>query len=175
MVPVSESWESIASRTGIKFWRRGRGQCPFCESRTGFSVHGEKGFHCFACGVHGDKISFIQHFHKCDFKDALRFFGLEPGKPPELDPAIEYRNKIRKGLETWTRTLSKELNKEHYIRERVITRALRRLRKAPEDSYAWNWLGWALPGLEAIAYRLDMLSGSESAQIETFKYLRRIS
>jgi DNA primase len=173
MIDITESWDSIIHRTGNEHLRRGRGRCPFCESQTGFSVHNEKGFHCFACGVHGDKVSFIRQFHKCDFKDALRFFGLEPGRPPVPDPAIIRRKKVRDGLQRWKRTLQKQLNFEHYVREKVTVQALRKLRKDPEDEWAWNWLQWAYTGLDSIAHKLDVLNGSESDQVEAYKQLRK--
>lgn len=173
MIPISESWESITHRAGVKHLRRGRGECPFCESRTGFSVNDEKGFHCFACGVHGDKISFVQKLHKCDFTDALRFFGLEPGIPPKPDPAIERKRKARDGLKAWAEKIGKELRFEFYVREKVITRALQRLRRNADDSYAWNWLCWALIGHSALEYRLDTIDiGTEEQRLDAYRQWR---
>jgi hypothetical protein len=166
------SWESIIERTGNQHLRRSRGRCPFCESRTGFSVHDEKGFHCFACGIHGNKISFIQQFHKCDFKDALRFFGLEPGKPPAPDPAMVRRQRVRAGLKAWAKKIGKNLRDEFLIRERVITWALPRLRNNAEDHRTWELLSWALTGHSSLEFKLDLLSGKEEQQIEIFKHLR---
>lgn len=172
MVLVDETWESIAQRMGVKAWRRGRGECPFCESKTGFSVHEEKGFHCFACGVHGDKLTFVQQFHKCEFKDALRFFGLEPGKPPAPDPERIRRQRIRDGLKRWTDSQGKQLRYEHYVMERVIARANVRLEIDPEDEWAWSWLAWALPAQEVISYKLDLIEGDERQQLEAFRLWR---
>lgn len=166
------SWDFIADRIGVRRWKHGRGQCPKCDSRTGFSCHEDKGFYCFACGRHGDKISFIMQYLNYNFKDALRFFGLEPGKPPAPDPAIERRRKARVGLQRWAKPTARELRDEHYIRERVIAAARRRLERDQEDEYAWNWLAWAYTGLEAIASKLDMLQGNEMEQIELYKSMR---
>jgi hypothetical protein len=172
MILIAESWESIVHRTGIKRLRRGRGECPFCGSCTGFSSHEDRGFHCFACGIHGDKIAFIQQLHGCGFKDALRFFGLEPGKPPAPDPETVRRRNIREGLRRWAMTLGKELRLEHYVRERVIARAQERLSRDPEDPMAWGWLAWAYKGLEAIAHTLDQLEGNETQQLQAYREWR---
>jgi CHC2 zinc finger len=174
MVCIEETWESIWARTGGKPLRRGRGTCPFCDSRTGFSVHEEKGFHCFACNAGGDKIGFIQKLLSCEFKEALRWFGLEPGKPPEADPEVTRRQRIRAGLRTWAQTLGKQLRYEHYVIERVIARAEDRLRRDPEDEWGWSWLAWAYRGQEAIAYQLDLIDGTEAQQIEAYRQMRRM-
>ena len=173
MISISETWESILNRCGCNALRRGRGPCPFCESRTAFSVHEEKGFHCFACGVHGDKISFIEQFHKCDFKDALRFFGLEPGRPPKPDPAVLRKKRIREGLKRWSWTLGKQLRREHYVLERVIACASRRLSADPEDPWAWTWLSWAMPIQEVLEYKLDLIDGDTRDQVTAYLELRR--
>jgi DNA primase len=163
------TWESVSAKTGLKPLHHNRGKCPFCGSSTGFSVHDEKGFHCFACGAHGDKISFIQQFHKCDFKDALRFFGLEPGKPPAPDPTIERRKKMREALRQWAKMEARKLRNEFYAKEMVFTRALARLRNNQDDPQAWDWLAWAFTGHAALENKLDMLAGTESQQIEVYK------
>jgi DNA primase len=172
MLTINETWDSIINQIGSKALRRGRGQCPLCESSTGFSANDNRGFHCFACGAHGDKIGFVQQFCKCDFKAALRFFGLEPGRPPIPDPETERRRKIRQGLEAWARAQRKELSAAHYGREQLSTLALHRLRQDPEDAAGWDWLTKALPGLPGIEYQLDLLSGTEEEQIELYKHLR---
>lgn len=173
MIDITESWESIFHRTGNQHLRRGRGSCPFCDSKTGFSVHDEKGFHCFACGVHGDKIRFIQEYHKCDFRDALRFFGLEPGRPPAPDPAIVRKRKIRDGLRKWSGQTARDLRDQHYIRCVVETAAVELLRMDPDDAQAWDGLAWALTGRDAIAHKLDVLEGGEADQVEAYKLLRK--
>jgi len=172
MIEIYESWDSIIHRIDGKPLRRGRGRCPLCESNTGFSVHEDRGFHCFACGAHGDKISFVQQLHNFNFKNGLRFFGLEAGRPPAPDPVVIRRQKIREGLRRWARTVGRELRFEHHVRERVIVRAQDRLSRDPEDSWAWNWLAWALPGQEAISNRLDMIEGTDEKQLEAYRQVR---
>jgi hypothetical protein len=173
---IYESWDSIFRRIGERPSRRGRARCPIHDGDSPFSlsVNEEKGvFYCHVCHAGGDKLDFIQQYLKCDFKSALQFFGLEPGAPPPPDPVQERRRKVQEGLRTWAQTLRWELNFEHFVREKVISRALSRLRRDPEDAWAWEWLAWALTGLDAIAHKLDMLSGSEAEQLQIFKQFRR--
>jgi hypothetical protein len=173
---IYESWESIFRRIGERPPHRGRGRCPIHDGDSPFSlsVNEDKGlFHCFVCGAGGDKLDFIQQLYRCDFKEALRFFGLEAGPPPAPDPAEVRRLKVQGALRTWAQTLRWELNFEHFVREKVISRALSRLRRdPPEDAWAWEWLAWALTGLDAIAHKLDMLSGTEIEIIEAYKILK---
>jgi hypothetical protein len=168
------SWDLIFSRCGLKPLRRGRGACPFCDSSTGFSCHDEKGFNCFACGVHGGKISFIRQFRECDFKGALRFFGLEPGLPPVPDPVVEREKRIRNGLHRWSHTAEHRLRDEYYMRSQaeVVGKAL--LAVDPEDPEGWEMLRIAYTGrpLEEIEIMLDLLIGKEGQQLEAYKMMR---
>jgi len=168
------SWTDIISRIASKSLRRGRGQCPFCDSKTGFSVHDGKGFYCFSCGVHGDKISFIEQFHKCDFKNALRFFGIEPGVPPKPDPAILRKRRIRAGLRNWARTQHRILQNEFYLRYGIEIFAKKRLRRDAQDFIGWELLSIAYAGIpvEELERRLDLLIGIESQQLELYRELR---
>ena len=54
-----------------------KGLCPFHDDHNpSFTVSPAKHFyHCFACGAHGDIISFIQEFEKVDFKTACEKLG----------------------------------------------------------------------------------------------------
>ena len=46
-------------------------------------------------------------------------------------------------------------------------------RSIPMTERAWNWLGWAYTGLEALAYTLDLLEGTEAEQIEVYRHIGR--
>jgi hypothetical protein len=168
------TWESIFTQTGLKPLRRARGPCPFCNSGTGFSCHEEKGFHCFACGVHGDKISFVQQFHRCGFKDALRFFSLEAGKPPAPDPTVQHHNKLREGLQHWAHALQRKLRDEFYFRSKIEYHGTQRLKINPEDSIGWELLSIAYTGipLDELEKWLDLLIGTEAQQLEAYKTMR---
>lgn len=173
MIPISESWESIFARIGERPPRRKRARCPIHGGDSPFSIalDEDKGvFFCHVCHAGGDKIEFVKQVYRCSFAQALGFFGLVPEDPVQ-DPAIERRNKIRKGLGSWARTLRKKLNLKFYINEMVITRCIHLLRKNPDDENAWYWLGRILPGHAAREYELDMLSGSDADKVEVFKHM----
>lgn len=51
--------------------------CPFHED-TNPSLclyQGEKGFHCFSCGAHGDAIALVQFLKGCGFVEAVKFIN----------------------------------------------------------------------------------------------------
>ena len=161
----------ILSRLGIEPGGHKRTGCPIHrgDNKQAFSYDDSKGqWFCFRCGFGGDGITLIEKALDTDFKGALRWLGLEPGKPP----APDLRQRARVGLKAWAKQTGKEFRDEFLARERVITRARARLRHDPEDAWAWNWLGWALTGHAAIEYKLDLLIGKEADQVEAYKTMR---
>ncbi|MCB1119599.1 MAG: DNA primase [Chlamydiia bacterium] len=50
-----------------------KGLCPFHDEKTpSFNVQrGDRHYHCFGCGAHGDAIQFLMHFQKLSFVDAV--------------------------------------------------------------------------------------------------------
>jgi len=54
-----------------------KGLCPFHNEKSpSFSISlGDKHYHCFGCGAHGDAISFLMEYSKLSFKDALNFLS----------------------------------------------------------------------------------------------------
>ena len=83
------SWDSIFLRLGLPLPKRGRAQCCLHggNSHQSLSLSDKGFFKCFVCGASGDKIGFIRKLYGCDFKRALAWFGLTPGKLPKPDPA----------------------------------------------------------------------------------------
>lgn len=49
-----------------------KGVCPFHSETVGSFVVHEDYFKCFGCGVAGDVISFVEHFDRMNFMEALR-------------------------------------------------------------------------------------------------------
>ena len=49
------------------------GLCPFHDDHTPSMnvVPSKQIFHCFVCGSGGDVFSFVQKYHKMDFREAL--------------------------------------------------------------------------------------------------------
>jgi len=64
----------------VKLTRAGthyKGLCPFHNEKSpSFSISpGDKHYHCFGCGAHGDAISFLMEYSKLSFKEALSFLS----------------------------------------------------------------------------------------------------
>lgn len=161
MIPSEtlEPWNGIASRLGLKPWRHGRGACPFCESHTGFSCHEKKGFNCFACGEHGDKIRFIEKFCSTDFKGSLAYFGLDTSTPRAPDPEMTKQRKA--DALQWARLLmrERELREEFRVRSLIAFYGGERLRDDSDSDMGWKLLEIAYAGrpLSAIENDLDHL------------------
>jgi DNA primase len=166
----------VLPRLRVPPGRRGRTRCPIHlgDNAQAFSYDDAKGqWYCFRCGFGGDAVELVKRSLDMDFKEALRWLDITPGRPSIPDPESLRRNKVRNGLRQWAHATARELRFEHYIRIRVIEAAKRRLKRDEEDEWAWNWLAWAYTGLEAIAYKLDMLEGGEMEQIEAYRHIRR--
>ena len=74
----------VAREHGIALRRRGRsyfGLCPFHPDHTpSFAVSREAGlFHCFACGVGGDVIRFVERHDEVPFLEAVRRLARRAG------------------------------------------------------------------------------------------------
>lgn len=170
------SISDILSRLRVSPGRRGRTRCPIHQgdNAQAFSYDDAKGqWYCFRCGFGGDAVQLVKRSLDVDFKEALQWLGITPGRPSMPDPESLRRNKVRNGLRQWARKTARELRDEHYVRIRAIAAAERRLKRDEEDEWAWNWLAWAYTGLEAITYKLDMLEGGEMEQIEVYRHIRR--
>jgi DNA primase len=82
---------STVERVGIQLRRQGQyyvGLCPFHEERTpSFFVHPAKNrFNCYGCGQYGDAVDFLKLHLGLNFKDALRYLGINsrPLPPKKL-------------------------------------------------------------------------------------------
>lgn len=171
------SISEILSRLDIPLGKRGRTLCPIHrgDNTQAFSYDDDKGqWYCFRCGIGGDAVELVKRSLDTDFLRALRWLGIERGAIPKPDPAIMRRWQARQGLKVWAEKIGKELRFEFYVREKVITRALKRLRQNPDDAYGWSWLGWALTGHSALEYKLDMIDiGTEEQRLEAYQELRK--
>ena len=77
--------ERVPLRRSGTAWK---GLCPFHGEKTpSFHVNGERGLHCFGCGVGGDVIKFVELFDKVAFPEAVRQlagrFGLQVPEPED--------------------------------------------------------------------------------------------
>ena len=130
-------------------------------------------FYCFACGERGDKLSYVMKALGCDFKAALRFFGLEPGRPPAPDPVAEKKRRARAGLQVWAKRRGRERREEFYNRSRIELCARHRLEKDIDDPIGWELLRIAYTGLPLgeVERMHDLLIGRDFEQLEAFRSL----
>ena len=173
------SWEIIFNRIGEKPPRRNRARCPFHggDSLLSLSIDENKGvFHCFVCHESGDKITFIRKLYKCDFKEALLFFGLTQGNiRPKLDPELVKRNLINQAFRDDCKTKSKRVCDLIFSLNQTEVRALERLENDSSDEIAYfifyEVTSKLLPKYEAIH---DMLLSKDIAEkLEALRYLRK--
>lgn len=57
------------------------GLCPFHDDHNPsmYVVPGKQIYHCFVCGAAGDVLTFVQKFHKMEFREALEFLATRAG------------------------------------------------------------------------------------------------
>ncbi|MCP5361587.1 MAG: DNA primase [Hyphomicrobiales bacterium] len=75
--------------------------CPFHnDSKPSLTISDRKGFyHCFACGAHGDIITFLTQYKGLSFTDAVTQLAQEAGLPlPSPDPQFTRREQKRRTL-----------------------------------------------------------------------------
>lgn len=156
--PISTILQQLSFPAG----RHGRTRCPIHqgENTQAFSYSDNKGqWYCFRCGFGGDAIELVKRCLDVDFKGALRWFGIEPGKPPEPDPARLQQQQEQ--LQQWTCLLrhQRELREEFRIRSLIAFCGGERLRQNPDNEMGWALLHEAYRGrsLAAIEYELDEL------------------
>ncbi|MBT5264411.1 MAG: DNA primase [Rhodospirillaceae bacterium] len=98
-VPVSE----VIGRR-VRLQRKGReflGLCPFHSDRKpSMSVVDEKGFyHCFACGAHGDIITFVRETEGLEFVEAIeKLAGMAGMEVPRQTPEAQRQEVRRKTI-----------------------------------------------------------------------------
>lgn len=175
MNEVRDTWESIFSRIGERL-RRNRARCPIHDGDSPYSlsVSEAKGlFYCHVCHAGGDKVDFVRRLYKCSYLEALRWFGIEPGRPPAPDPAMEKKRRARAGLQAWAKRLGRQYREEYSIRSRIEVFAKRRLEKDPDDEIGWGLLEVAYDGLplDEVERLHDLLIGREFEQMEAFRLL----
>jgi hypothetical protein len=182
-VQIHSSWQEIHERNGLlplqRSGRNLRGKCPFCESRTGFSESEDEGlFFCFACGVTGDKITFIRLLLKTDFRGALRWYGLETGHPAAPDPNRAKANIVRQNLRQWKRRIGREARDRLYARNTILQWAKDLFEEDPQSEKGWRLLQIALIDYakdEYIADRVDLADERNEKQLlEVYREFRGI-
>lgn len=79
------SMADVLSRYGLKADRQGMLSCPFhgADKHASMKIY-KDGYHCFACGAHGDIFDFVKDMEHCDFRTA---FGILGGRYEHSDKA----------------------------------------------------------------------------------------
>lgn len=76
----------LAKRYGVTV-RRGMCCCPFHGERHPSMKLYNDGYHCFACGAHGDAISWVMHFDSVGFVEACerlcKWYGINADRVQE--------------------------------------------------------------------------------------------
>ena len=85
------------NQRGQNLW----GICPFHDDTSpSMSVSLTKQiFKCFACGTGGDIFTFVEKYHKTDFKEALYLLGKKANVTLQLKPERTYSVRQTKSLE----------------------------------------------------------------------------
>lgn len=87
----------VLARYGLRADRHGMMSCPFhgADKHASMKIY-KDGYHCFACGAHGDIFDFVKDLERCDFRTAFEILGgrYEHSDKTSAKIAIE-RNKAK--------------------------------------------------------------------------------
>lgn len=70
-------------------------------------------FYCHGCGKGGDVIQFIMELRGCDFKEALRYLGIEQDRPYQLNPEVQeakYQREMIDQFREWEKSYFTEIS-----------------------------------------------------------------
>lgn len=165
----------VLDRLGIPPGRHGRTQCPIHQgdNRSAFKYDDETGtWYCFRCGVGGDVIRLVELALDLDFRGAMRWLGLEPGRPPAPDPEMIRLRKAKDGFRAWVKKTGRAMRETYYQQEMTAHAMRKRLQQNPEDAAAWDTLAEALHGHAALEHKLDCINGKLQEQAEIYKFMR---
>jgi hypothetical protein len=134
-----------------KFRARGRratGLCPFHEdTNPSLSIDLERGlFHCFACGVSGDIIRFVELRDKCSPKRAAISLGAWDGAV-DIDKVIIHKLELERHQEQ-EKQAAREREHQELIRMRNWLHRIEAIyREAIEGLRPDDEVGWAIAAL----------------------------
>ena len=75
IVKSTVSPAQVAEAFGIEVDRHNRCACPIHHGKDHNMRLGERGYHCFVCGAHGDVFEFVRAMNQCSFPDALAWLN----------------------------------------------------------------------------------------------------
>ena len=129
---ADEIRERLTMREVVEFYgfevnRGGYINCPFhSENTPSLKIYpGNRGFHCFGCGAHGDVITFVMKYLNLSFAQAVIRLSSDfhLGLTPTRETPKEARERIRARQEA---AEAKEHAQQEYIR------------KSQEHCYWWD-------------------------------------
>ena len=129
---ASEIRERLTMREVVEFYgfevnRGGYINCPFhSENTPSLKIYpGNRGFHCFGCGAHGDVITFVMKYLNLSFAQAIIRLSSDfhLGLTPTRETPKEARERIRARQEAEEAKRRKEAEY---------------LKKSQEHCYWWN-------------------------------------
>ena len=149
----------ILEREGVELRQRGRhfwGLCPFhADKHPSFRVDTQRQrFRCFGCQASGDVVDFVQQLHNLTFKDALRYLGIEPGKPPQVDPKEKRKRELVRGFEAWRRRTYRDLCDSYNDRWHVL-RSCRDMEEISEHAPAIHEMSMMQHHIEILTQGTD--------------------
>ena len=160
---------NILIKEGIELKQRGKdfwALCPLHTEKTpSFKADSEKQtFYCFSgkCNTGGDVITFIQKLKGYSFKEACRYLGISPGKPPKPNPRQIKKRELVKGFKQWCDSYYGELCEFYRLWNDVKARS-----KTIEEAGKFSEFYHREP---IITYQMDILcSNDNEAKFELYK------
>lgn len=130
----------VLSRYGLKADRGGMLSCPFhgADKHASMKIY-KDGYHCFACGAHGDVFAFVMDYERVSFKEAFQILG---GTYATADPAERKKASItvrRRKLQAESRRLKekrKSQDRQKLLNDITKYRSLLQTEKPMTDRWA---------------------------------------
>jgi hypothetical protein len=156
------SISSVLSRLDIPPGRHGRTRCPVHQgdNQQVFSYDDDRGqWFCFRCGIGGDAIELVKKALDLDFRGALKWLGIDQGKPSVSNPQMALVTFSVQGRFAQQLDYERRLRDEFRTRSLIESQGIQRLRSDPDSSIGWKLLevAYSGPGLDAIENELDEL------------------
>lgn len=143
--------------------RRNMAQCPFHDDRhPSMRIRNGK-YRCFACGVSGDVITFIQEYRGLSFPDALSYLGISSSnKKVRLDPKVARKKELVIRYEAWKTIYM------NYLCD--VLRKLDNLKMTATNMKTVETLAWAYHREPLWEHHFEIMLGrDEELKLEIFK------
>lgn len=159
----------VLQHYGFKINRAGFCCCPFHVEHTPSlkAYDGDRGFHCFGCGVSGDVIDFVRRYFGIDFLTACKQLNSDFAlglplydSPPTLRMyrAMERRRNAAQQRRERRERLEREFIRWHDEWLRLDAQRIRYAPKTQDEELDPRFVE-ALHGLDRAAYELDIAEG----------------